>query len=355
MTERIDRRILDVVDALHGSFDLREVIRAVHDELRVLIPADIAAICLSRPGGTLYDWFTSDCPAAFFEEYPSFAASDFVAAAVKRQANCVVLDDEMAPRRAIESSLLYRRSHELGLPFEQAMSVLVQCEQGHGGITLYRTRRSAFSETERHTLQLLVRPLAHAIMRSRRFGHEAEVRDVLAACLAVRAGAVVVFDESGRELLRSAGLIDIAVRWFAIADRGSRGFTENLDDWRRQMAQLPAERTGAALHRRSRGIHSLKIHGERLRSSQGRRYVALFFAEHAANDVLPPDLAAKLTRRQREVAVAILRGWDNRLIASELRCAVDTVKQHAREVFARLGVESRVHLHVLVHGRNELP
>lgn len=238
MAELIDRRILDVVDAVYRSERLDDVIQAVHAELQVLVPVDVVAICISRADGPLYDWFTTDCPAQYFAEYPSLAVGDFVAAAVKRRPDQVVLDHEMGPRRELEASLLYRRAHELGLNFEQAMAVLVSSESGHGGITLYRTRRRPFSESERRTLQLLVRPLARAISVS----------------------------------------------------RGASG------------------------------------------------------ASGAPELLLPPAFADRLTARQQEVARAIVRGWDNRLIADELGCSEGTVKKHATAVFQQLGVDGRVQL-----------
>lgn len=245
MLDLIDRRILDVVDAIHGSDHLNEVIGAVHTTLQVLVPVDVAAICSVRADEPLYDWFTTDAPARFFAEYPSLAAGDFVAAAVTRRPNQVVLDHEMGSRRAIEASVMYQRAHELGLTFEQAMAVLVPGEVGHGGITLYRTRRRPFSESERRVLQLLVRPLARAIAVGRR------------ACGATgRSGACARFDEI----------------------------------------------------------------------------------------VLPPEMTRRLTARQKEVAQAIVCGWDNRLIAEELGCSEGTVKKHATAVFRQLGVDGRVQL-----------
>lgn len=351
MTNRVDRRILDIVEALFTSSDLREVIGEVHGELHVLVPADVAALCLSRHDG-LYDWFTTDCPAKFFDEYPTFAAADFVAESVKRRPNRVVLDDEMAPRSVIEANMMHRRAHELGLTFEQAMAVLVQSEGGHGGITLYRTRRRPFTEAERRVLQMLVRPLAHAITRTRQFGQEVAIRDALAACLAVR-DAVVVFDASGRELVRSPGLEAVAARWFAAADRGPRGLPSAANDWRHEVSRWPADTARGVVHRRIRGACTLEVRAERLRTELGQRCIAFFFVEHATRDALPSDLAVKLTPRQREVADAILRGWDNRLIADELGCAVDTVKQHVGEVFARLGVDSRVQFLVMIQARGE--
>ena len=53
-----------------------------------------------------------------------------------------------------------------------------------------------------------------------------------------------------------------------------------------------------------------------------------------------PTLVA-LTERQREVLRLIVRGLCNKEIAKELRIAKDTVKQHAKAVYAALGIRSR--------------
>jgi DNA-binding NarL/FixJ family response regulator len=56
---------------------------------------------------------------------------------------------------------------------------------------------------------------------------------------------------------------------------------------------------------------------------------------------LPEAWPGLLSRRQQEVADAVLRGWDNRLIAAELGCAEATVKKHLQSVFDKLGLPSR--------------
>ena len=53
-----------------------------------------------------------------------------------------------------------------------------------------------------------------------------------------------------------------------------------------------------------------------------------------------------LTNRQVEVAERVLRGWDNALIAEDLRCAPATVKKHLQRVYDALGVPSRTALMV---------
>ena len=49
----------------------------------------------------------------------------------------------------------------------------------------------------------------------------------------------------------------------------------------------------------------------------------------------------ELTERQREVLRLIARGMGNKEIARQLRIAKDTVKQHAKAVYAALGVAGR--------------
>jgi DNA-binding NarL/FixJ family response regulator len=56
---------------------------------------------------------------------------------------------------------------------------------------------------------------------------------------------------------------------------------------------------------------------------------------------LPEPWGRLLSHRQQEVAGAVLRGWDNRLIAAELGCAEATVKKHLKSVFDKLGLPGR--------------
>lgn len=58
---------------------------------------------------------------------------------------------------------------------------------------------------------------------------------------------------------------------------------------------------------------------------------------------------AELTGREHEVAVAIGTGKSNADIAAELYMSVATVKAHVGRIFAKLGVENRVQVAILVH------
>jgi len=58
---------------------------------------------------------------------------------------------------------------------------------------------------------------------------------------------------------------------------------------------------------------------------------------------------ARLTEREREVALAVGRGLSNAEIAAELYLSVPTVKAHIGRLFAKLEVENRVQIALCVH------
>src|SRR5262249_12943031 len=58
---------------------------------------------------------------------------------------------------------------------------------------------------------------------------------------------------------------------------------------------------------------------------------------------------AVVSEREREVAIAIGHGKSNAEIATELYMSVATVKTHVSRLLAKLGVENRVQIALLVH------
>ncbi|MGN6301264.1 MAG: response regulator transcription factor, partial [Angustibacter sp.] len=58
---------------------------------------------------------------------------------------------------------------------------------------------------------------------------------------------------------------------------------------------------------------------------------------------------ARLTERERQVAVAVARGRSNAEIAGELLMSVATVKAHVSSVLAKLDLTNRTALALMVH------
>ena len=77
--------------------------------------------------------------------------------------------------------------------------------------------------------------------------------------------------------------------------------------------------------------------------------------DHVADPVAGPrrDRArarlTALTEREREVALALGRGWSNAEIGTELAMSLPTVKGHVSRLLTKLGLNNRVQVALLVH------
>ncbi|MHB1490808.1 MAG: response regulator transcription factor [Cellulomonas sp.] len=84
-----------------------------------------------------------------------------------------------------------------------------------------------------------------------------------------------------------------------------------------------------------------------------RRLIALVTAEPAAPSPTPgcrgEELFARLTEREREVAVAVGRGLSNAEIGAEVYLSVATVKAYVSRVLTKLELTNRVQVALLVH------
>ncbi|HEY3436209.1 MAG TPA: response regulator transcription factor [Actinotalea sp.] len=85
-----------------------------------------------------------------------------------------------------------------------------------------------------------------------------------------------------------------------------------------------------------------------------RRLIDLVTAEPAApsprSGPSSEDLLARLTERERDVAVAVGRGLSNAEIGAEVYLSVATVKTYVSRVLTKLELTNRVQVALLVHG-----
>ncbi|MFL5357948.1 LuxR C-terminal-related transcriptional regulator [Archangium sp.] len=336
----------ELMEALSSSLDLSQVLPLAQGVMSRLIQADYVALCVSKPGRpTEYDWLVTEMPAAFFTHYPEMAAEDFVRDAVVRHPNVVLRDTEMLPRKELTRSLLYRRCKDLGMPLEHVMSVMLDVnEDWHGGLTLYRRdRRHDFSDRDRAVLQWLTPILARTVRRCRMFGTVATSSQILDA-LFDQGTAFVVLTPPCTEKMRTTCATQLLEKWFDPSDCGPLGFPKVLLEHLALLVGMQGAGFNVDTWVRWGSDENLKVTFVRLPDQGGTPQWALLFQEIPHSIPLPVDLRLRLTERQAEIVEYVLRNWDNRLIAQELGLTWWTVKTHVRNIFEKLGVESRADL-----------
>jgi DNA-binding NarL/FixJ family response regulator len=100
-----------------------------------------------------------------------------------------------------------------------------------------------------------------------------------------------------------------------------------------------------------RAIGSVHAGDGMLSPAIARRLIALVAGEGdaAERQARARERLAGLTEREREVALAVGRGCANAEIARELYMSVATVKAHVSRLLAKLEVDNRVQIALLVH------
>ena len=83
-------------------------------------------------------------------------------------------------------------------------------------------------------------------------------------------------------------------------------------------------------------------------------------AEHETEPAEPPDTPSRpvdtLTRREKSIIACLILGWRNREIAQELHITEQTVKNHLRAIYDKVGVSDRLELALYaIHQKLELP
>jgi DNA-binding NarL/FixJ family response regulator len=116
---------------------------------------------------------------------------------------------------------------------------------------------------------------------------------------------------------------------------------------------LKAGASGYLLKRAAAGgivdaIREVHAGGAPMSSHIARKVVASFRAGPPAS---PPD--TKLRPREEEVLVRVARGLVNKEIADDLGISTETVRQHLKNIYAKLHVHSRTEAAMKVFGRIE--
>lgn len=172
LSEREQRMMWDLNDALHASLDLHAVLRDAYPLLFRLVGADYGALAVTRSARVDdYEWIVQNLPQDFLGSYDEMAPHDFVHRAVLARPHEVVRDAEMISQKEFRRNMLYRRARDLGSPIEQVMAVMLHVGGGlQSGLALYRDSKRPFSDRERQILQLLTPSIASAVRNCWQFG-----------------------------------------------------------------------------------------------------------------------------------------------------------------------------------------
>lgn len=349
LSAREQALLFNMMEALTSSLDLSEVLPNTYEVLAQLLPAEHAALCVSKPGRPMeYDWMVAQMPQAFFARYPEMAAKDFVREAVVRRPNVVLRDSEMVSRRELTRSPFYAYCRELSMPLEHVMAVMLDRGLGwHGGLMLYREeQRPAFSDRERALLQCLTPALTGKIRNCRMLSDVAGHGQLLEALFRHQGTESVVLTPSGTEVMRTTQATALLEKWFTSHERNRQGLPHVLAE---QLRRLVGDGGLQALDvpdswQRTQGDQRLKVTFVPLPEHSGRKLWALMLQEVALGMKMPSTWRTLLTPREVEVVECVLRGWDNKLIGEDLGCAEGTVKTHLKRIFDKLGVDSRAAL-----------
>jgi len=249
----------------------------------------------------------------------------------------------MIERRELESNVMYGRARDLGMPIEHVMSTLFYAgDHWTSGVSFYRAERRPFSERDCTVLAELIPALRNTVRNRRLFGESERRAGTLEELLSKRGLPVVVFSQVGTEVARSKHVTRLVEKWFAPEERGAGGLPDAL----LLRVRHGGCTCGHAEVWRSSGTRDLLARVYALPYG-GRNYLALLLEEVANTPCAPATWRERLTPREFEVADRVVRGWDNRLVADDLRCAEWTVRTHLRNLFPKLGVESRAQLTIL--------
>ena len=335
-----------ILEALGSSLDLHVVLDRVYPLLLQLVSADSGALGMSWSGRPEdFEWIVARIPPAFFAAYPEMIRHDFVRPSVAARPNVVLLDEDMTSRSEFEANIMYRHARNVGAPLEQVMGVMLHVDDGwQSGLTLFRDMRRPFSARERGALQRVVPAIANAVRNCHRFGVAARWGTALETLLGDRGESIVLVAPPANEVARTAGAGRLIDRWFAPHETRAGALPEPIATLVARAMACPLGSDAPATWTKRGADATLQASLILLPERLGTASALLHFQELRHDVPTPPVWQSALTPREQDVSSAVVRGWSNRVIATELGCREATVKKHIQNIFDKLGLESRTAL-----------
>ena len=341
-----ERTRQEIIRLCHAGLDSRTFRVETVRRLRKLIPVDASFFATADPATLLFTSAVVDdvlAPATSHFLENEFLEDDAVKFARLARGRSPVDSLGMATEGDLALSPRYEEilaPMDLGDELRAALVVGSKC---WGFMCLHRERSSPnFTPAEAAFLAKLTPHLAEGLRSALLIGDAQEI-----SLLPVGPGLVLLADD-----LSLAAITPAAEAWLAeVAKSDWPGSLELPEAVYAVAARLLALERGGSYappdlmprtRLRTGSGRWLVLHASRLRTAETEGQIAVIFEEARPSEIAPLIVDAYgLTKREGEITRLVLRGLSTAEVSEELHITPNTVRDHFKAIFDKVGVRSR--------------
>ena len=336
----------EIVRLCHAGLDSRTFRAETVRCLRKAIPVDVSFFATADPATLLFtsavvDDILARATAQFIEN--EFLKDDSVKFARLARGSSPVDSLGLATKGELARSLRYQ---EILAPMDlgdELRAALVAGSKCWGFMCLHRERSSPnFTATEATFLAKLTPHLAEGLRTALLIG-DGRVTSLLPD----GPGLVLLGDD-----LSLAAITPAAERWLAEVAKSNWPSSSEVPEAVYAVAArlLALERGGShappdlmpRTRLRTASGRWLVLHASRLRAADTEGQIAVIFEEARPSEIAPLIVDAYgLTKREGEITQLVLRGLSTAEVSEELHITPNTVRDHFKAIFDKVGVRSR--------------
>jgi DNA-binding CsgD family transcriptional regulator len=336
----------EIIRLCHAGLDSRTFRVEAVRSIRRIIPLDVSFFATADPATLLYtsavrDDFLAQASPLFLER--EFLKDDPIQFARLARGRSLVNSLGMATKGELTQSPRYQ---EILAPLElgdELRAVLKAGSKCWGFMCLHRERSSPnFTPAEAAFLAKLTPYLAEGLRTSLLFG------GVQATSLQPEGPGLVLLGDD----LSLVAMTPAAEGWLAeVAESDWPSSSELPETVYAVAARLLALEHGgshappdlmARVRLRTASGRWLVLHASRLRTADIEGQIAVIFEEARPSEIAPLIVDAYgLTKREGEITQLVLRGLSTAEVSEELHITSNTVRDHFKAIFDKVGVRSR--------------
>src|SRR5215204_5300010 len=334
----------EIIRLSHSGLDSRAFRVEAVKQLRKAIPTDVSFFATADPATLLFtsaerDDVLAQATSQFLER--EFLKDDPIKFTRLARASSPVDSLGVATKGELARSPRYQEilaPLDLGDELRAALKVGSKC---WGFMRLHRERSSPnFTPAEAAFLARLTPHLAEGLRTALLIGDTPDTPSLPAG-----PGLLLLGDD-----LSLAAITPTAEEWLAeVAQSDWRSSLELPDAVYAVAARLLAlERGGTPqdlmprIRLRTVSGRWLVLHASRLRAAESEERIAVVFEEARPSEIAPLIVDAYgLTKREGEITQLVLRGLSTAEVSKELHITPNTVRDHFKSIFDKVGVRSR--------------